>query len=139
MGNLVSRNFLPSSVFRTISQFPTLWEDLEKEFESGTGLSFSEDENNIYVEAQMPGLKVDDINVTLENGILRINRERQEHEEDKKRKFHRQASYTYNYRLALPNLIDEGSPKAVYKDGVMNLTFKKSKEAKAKRITVQNG
>lgn len=138
MSNLLPRN--PSRFIKSLflSQLPN-WEELEKQFESDTGVSVYEDGPNVIVEAQMPGLKPNDIHVTVEDGLLRIDGEREEKEDNKERKYHRKASYSFSYRLTLPNYVDENSPKAVYKDGIMQLTFKKSKEGKAKRINVQGG
>jgi HSP20 family protein len=58
---------------------------------------------------------------------------------DKERRFHKKASYNYSYRIALPSQIDENSPDASYKDGVMHVSFPKLKESKGKSIPVKNG
>jgi HSP20 family protein len=125
------------------SRFPGLWEEFENQLQEvawdQTGITTSEDANNFYIEAQMPGLNKDNINVMIENGIVRIEGSRQEKEENKDRRFHRKASYTYSFRIALPVQIDENNPQAVYKEGVMHLIFKKQKQSQAKKIKIQWG
>ncbi len=104
-----------------------------------TGLTISEDEKNIYVEAATPGLKLEDIEIDLEQGVLLIRGEGQEIEEDKNKKYYRKSSNSYSYRVALPSHIDEKKePKAVYKDGVIKLTFNKVQQAQTKKIALKN-
>ena|SRR5690606_32537557 len=142
MSNLAPKSLFTRRLFPlTISRFPSLLEDLENEMEhygmDQSGLSLSEDNNHIFVEAKMPGLNAEDIDVTLENGMLRIQGERKEEEADKEKKYHRKASYTYSYRITLPTQADETAPEAKYKNGVMSITFPKRKENTGKKITVK--
>lgn len=122
---------------------PNVWGDWLGDFgELGggeqTGLTLSEDKENIHVEASMPGLKSDDIEVNLEKGILRIKGERQEEEQDKDKKFYRKATRTFSYNLMLPGNVDESlEPTAVYQDGLMKITFKKNKNQQGKKIKVK--
>ena len=102
------------------------------------GLSISEDNNHVYVEAHLPGLKPENIDVTFEKGVLWIRGERHEEEEDKKKKFYKKASSSFSYRVHVPGLIDEKKdPEAVYKDGVMKVSFIKSKENQTKKINIK--
>ena len=135
---IISRRLLPLAMTR----FPSLLEDLESEMEQfgwdQSGLSLSEDNNNVYIEAKMPGLTAEDIDVMLENGMLRIQGERKE-EEGHERKYHRKSSYAYSYRVTLPTQADESNPDANYKDGIMTITFPKRVEATGKKINVKKG
>lgn len=139
---LIPKRLIPKTFFQfPTSRFPSLLEDFEDEMTQWgwdqTGLSVSEDEKSVYVEAQMPGLKAEDIHVTIDNGVLRIQGERQESESDKEKRFHRKASYSFNYRLSLPGQINEDSSKASYKDGVMKVEFSKTPEKRGRRIEVK--
>jgi len=124
--------------------FPSILDELTDQFgelihQDGSGLTVSEDKKNIYVEASLPGLKLNDIEVTLEKGVLWIKGEKKEEEEDKEKRYYRKASNTYSYRLTLPNQTDETKePKAVYQDGVMKITFTKAQHSQSKKITVKN-
>lgn len=135
----MSNDLVPKSFF----SFPTLrsWID-DDDFTrpSGSGLTVAEDENSVTVEAHMPGLKTDDIEVTYQKGELWLRGERQEENEDKKKKYYRLASNSFSYRLMVPGNIDEkNEPEAEYKDGVMKVTFKKLPKELPKKISVKRG
>lgn len=105
---------------------------------TGSDLSVSEDDKSVFIEANMPGLNSEDIEVTYHKGQLWLRGNKKEEEKDKKRKYYRYASSSYSYRLAVPGNIDEKSePDAEYKDGVMKVTFKKMAEAQPKKIAVK--
>ena len=107
---------------------------------SSSGLSVSEDDKHVYVEAHMPGLKSDDIDVTFQKGELWIQGERQEEDKDKNKKYYRLANSSYSYRIVVPGEVDDKSdPEASYKDGVMTVTFKKAAKAEPKKIAVKKG
>ncbi|HAI22318.1 TPA: Hsp20/alpha crystallin family protein [Candidatus Collierbacteria bacterium] len=105
---------------------------------TGSDLSVSEDDHNVFIEANMPGLESDDIEVTYHKGQLWLRGSKKEEEKDKKKKYYRYASSSFSYRLSVPGNIDEKSePDAEYKNGVMKVTFKKLSEEQPKKITVK--
>lgn len=102
-----------------------------------SGLSISEDDERVYVEAQMPGLETEDIEVTYHKGELWLRGQKKEEEENKKKKYYRYASTNFNYRFSVPGDVDEQEePYAEYKNGVMKVTFNKLAEEQPKKITV---
>lgn len=137
----MATDLLPKSFF----SFPTFRsflddEDLLTVPASTSGLTVSEDENNVYIEAHMPGLNPDDIEVNYKKGELWLRGDRKEEETDKKKKFYRLASSSFSYRVIVPGDIDEKSePDAKYKDGVMFVTFKKLAKEEPKKILVKRG
>lgn len=107
---------------------------------ASSGLSVSEDDKHVYVEAHMPGLNTEDIDVTFKNGELWIQGNKKEEEEDKKRKYYRMASSSFSYRVLIPGNVDESNdPEASYKDGVMYITFKKVPAPQPKKISIKKG
>jgi HSP20 family protein len=126
-------------MLRSFFNFPFLEEEpWELEARQQSGLSVSEDQNHVYVEAHLPGLNPDQIEVTFDKGILWVRGEKKEEEEDKKKKFYRKASSSFSYRVHIPGGIDEKKePEATYKDGVMKVTFAKSSQNQAKKIQVK--
>ena len=99
-----------------------------------------EDQDHIYVEAELPGYKRDEIEVTLENGMLHILAQRkaegqpqpQGEQHLRERRFTRVArSFT------LPNTVNEGKVDARLEDGVLHLTLHKREEVKPRRIEVK--
>ncbi len=107
---------------------------------SNSGLSVSEDNNHVFVEANMPGLKPEDIEVTFNKGELWIRGDRKEEEKDKARKYYRMASSEYSYRVVVPGEVQEhAEPEVSYKDGVLVATFKKAPKEQPKKIAVKKG
>jgi HSP20 family protein len=103
-----------------------------------SGLSVSEDDNNIYVEAAVPGIDPKDVEITYQDGYLWVRGETKEEEKDKKRKFYRQASSSFSYRVAIPGEVDPNKePEATYKRGIMTITFSKSEKVLPKKIEVK--
>ncbi len=96
-----------------------------------------EDDEHVYVEAELPGFTKDQVEVTFENGVLSITAERKRDDSPKgqahltERRFTRVAR-----RFALPNTVDESNIAAKLDNGVLYLTLNKREEAKAHRIEV---
>jgi HSP20 family protein len=99
-----------------------------------------EDADHIYVEAEMPGFKKDEIDVTLENQTLTIAAERREESgKDAKKGEHllRERRYTRFLRsFTLPPTVDEQTVNAKLADGVLTITLNKREETKPRKISV---
>lgn len=122
-------------------RFPTFWDedDISVMSQNTTGLSISEDEKNVYVEAAIPGIDPKDIEVTFDKGVVWIKGEAQEIEDDKKKKFYRRLANSFSYRVAVPGDLDQNvEPQASCKNGVMRVTFAKSPKTQPKKITVKS-
>ncbi|HSX38100.1 MAG TPA: Hsp20/alpha crystallin family protein [Chlamydiales bacterium] len=116
---------------RTVFPFSDFWESGYQ-----TGLSVSEDKKHVYVEAELPGLKANEIEMTFEHGILWIRGEHKEEKEDKGKKYFKKSARSFSYRLQTPGGIDESKkPDAMYQDGVMKIVFDKSSESRGKKIS----
>ena len=100
------------------------------------GVTVYEDEKNLYIEAHVPGIGANDVQITFEKGVLWIKGETKKERGDVK--YHLKCSESFSYRVPVPGRIDEGSiPKATYKDGVIKIAFEKKKGTGAKKIEVQ--
>jgi len=91
------------------------------------------------VHADLPGVNKDDINVTVENGVLTITAETTSEKEEKEgerviRQERRYGKYVRSLRLG--SEVDAGNVKANYKDGVLELVLPKAEAAKPKKISV---
>ncbi len=101
-------------------------------------VSISEDDTHYFVEANVPGLAEEDIELSLNEGVLWIKGEKNEEVENKKRKYYSKTTRSYSYRIAVPGDIDESvEPEATYKDGVIAISFPKAKKAEPKKISVK--
>ncbi|HOE15206.1 MAG TPA: Hsp20/alpha crystallin family protein [Candidatus Paceibacterota bacterium] len=138
----MSVNIVPKKMLSFPSfSLPSLWDDDEDWFitpSTQNGLTVSEDDNKIYVEAAVPGIDPKNVEVTFQDGYLWIRAETKEEERDKKKKYYRQASQSFSYRVAVPGEVDPSKePEATYKHGVMTITFNKSPKAQPKKIPIK--
>jgi HSP20 family protein len=96
-----------------------------------------EDADHFYVEAELPGFRKDDVEITLENQTLTISAERKETEEKKGDFLLNERRYTRFLRtFAMPPTVDEKHVDAKLNDGILTLTLKKREETKPRKITV---
>lgn len=136
----MSLELIPRSLWSMPSRLPSFLDedDTWASFLPASGLTISEDEHSVFVEAAMPGLTGDQIEVTFDKGVLWLRGSANEEETDKKKKFYRKASSSFSYRLMVPGKIDENQePTATYKNGVMKVVFQKIPESMPKKITVK--
>jgi HSP20 family protein len=102
-------------------------------------LDVSEKEDAYVVAAELPGVKKDDIQVTVEDGVLTIGAEtKSEHEEKEGNRVIRSERHygRYERSLRLGHDIAAKDVKAAYKDGILTLTLPKAEQAKPKRVAV---
>ena len=122
-------------------QLPSIWNDDDNWLttaSSPSGLSVSEDEKHVYIEASLPGIDPKHVEITFQDGYLWIKGEVREEERDKNRKYYREAVKSFSYRVAVPGDINNNvEPKATYKHGIMSVKFEKSPKAQPKKIQVQ--
>ena len=100
-----------------------------------------EDGDHIYVEAELPGFRKDEVDITLENQTLTIAAERLENRDggEAKKGEHllRERRYTRFLRsFTLPPTVDEQSVNAKLNDGVLTVTLSKREETKPRKISV---
>ncbi|MEA3291303.1 MAG: Hsp20/alpha crystallin family protein [Pseudomonadota bacterium] len=102
-------------------------------------IDIHETETGYEVTAELPGVKKDDLSVSIKDGVLTINAEtKYEHEEKKKGRLIRQERRYGKFvrSMQLGNDVDEGNIQADYKDGVLHLTLPKVEEKQPKQIDV---
>lgn len=111
-----------------------------QEFSNLSGLSVSEDDKHVFVEAALPGIRPEEIDMSYDKGILWIKAEKKEETDDKKKKYYRKALSTFSYRIAVPGEIDESKePEAICKDGVLKVIFFKAHKGPTKKIPIKEG
>ena len=98
----------------------------------------SETEKNYEVKAEIPGLKKEDIKVTVEDNILKLSGEKKHEEETNDKNYHRlERSYgKFERSFRLPKEVKKEEIKASYKNGVLDVVIPKAEEVKPKEITV---
>ncbi len=127
---------------RWLWQWPNLLEEGEDwpELTVTEGLDVYETENEVVAKAAVPGVPADKIEVTFENGVLRIRGKVEETEEEKKRKkvvYRAQRLAAFDYTTTLPRAIDAGKLQAELEDGVLTVRAPIAAAAKPKKIAVK--
>jgi HSP20 family protein len=103
-------------------------------------LNVRSDKDNIYVEALAPGLNMDGLDISVEQGVLRISGEKAAlSTEIKPEDFHRRerAEGRFIRALRLPAEVDSEKVTAEYKNGVLRITLPKTEAAKPRQIQVK--
>lgn len=97
-----------------------------------------EDKKEYIIQADLPGIRKQDVEVTFENGVLRLSGERKQEGEEKDRRYHRlECPYgAFHRSFTLPGDTAPGQIHAEFKDGVLRLRVAKSESAKPKQIAV---
>lgn len=97
-----------------------------------------EDEHNLVLKLEVPGMNEEDLHVSLENNTLTVSGERKFDKEEKEENFHRierrYGSFARTFRL--PNTVDAEKVDAAYDKGILKITLGKRAEAKPKQIKV---
>lgn len=102
------------------------------------GIDISETDEQFEISAELPGMKKEDIDVSLDNGRLSISGERKFENKEEGKTYHRiETSYgAFNRSFQLPDNIDEESISATYEDGLLNITIDKAEDKVKKKIEI---
>jgi HSP20 family protein len=100
-----------------------------------------EKNGDMVLEAELPGLKKDDIDVRVENNVLTLRGERKHETEAKDSDYYRsERTYgAFSRSFTLPSTVATDKIEAAYRDGVLRLTLPRAAEAKPKQIPVKLG
>lgn len=101
-------------------------------------LNLSEDENNLYVRAELPGVVPEEIEITTKENNLIIKGERKIAAEGEKVSYHRREREAGSFRriISLPTRVDAEKVTAVCKNGVLTVTLPRAAEVKPRKIEV---
>ena len=104
-------------------------------------LDLSETEDSYLVDMAVPGLKPEDLNITLENNVLTVKGSLNKQDEDRKRNYHRiERRYgSFQRTIALPSTVKADAIQASLTNGVLRLEIPKAEEVKPRRIDVKVG
>ena len=132
------------------SSFPNqnLFFDIDRMFEDFTRpvvseekrireTQFKETDDAYLISVDMPGVKSEDLELSIDGGVLSINASRKDHFADENSE--RRTLQTYSRRWTLPENVDEASLEAHLEDGILQLALPKKEKEEAKTIKVQSG
>jgi HSP20 family protein len=127
----------------TLGRLATLQDELDRMFEQpmcawAPALDVHEDKDAFTIRAELPGMKREDIEVSIEGGALVISGERKEEKTTEDAEVHRQERYfgKFSRTLTLPTAVAGAKVKATYKDGILTVVLPKADEAKPHQITI---
>jgi HSP20 family protein len=97
-----------------------------------------ETKDDFIVSVELPGMRREDIKVTVQDDALTIRGERKQEHEQKDTSYHRvERSYGFFSRsFTLPAAVKEGQIDAIYQDGILRVTLPKAEEVKPKQIPI---
>ncbi|HUP42089.1 MAG TPA: Hsp20/alpha crystallin family protein, partial [Thermoanaerobaculia bacterium] len=101
-------------------------------------VNIRETDGAFYVEAELPGMTKDDIEITLENNMLKLSGERRFEKDTKEESYHRvERSYgSFLRTFSLPSQVSAEGVKASFKEGVLTIEIPKAEEAKPRKIAI---
>jgi HSP20 family protein len=104
-------------------------------------VDITEDEKEYLIKAELPGLKKEDVRLTVENDVLTVSGERKFEKEDNGKKYHRieRAYGSFVRSFSLSEDADGRNVTADFNDGVLQVHLAKSVKAKPKAVEIQIG
>lgn len=116
---------LHDKIQRYFDDFPNFGFNLNDSFYPR--INISEDKENINVVAEIPGVKKDDIKITLQDNILTIEGEKKKETEQKEKNYFRSERMYGSFKrcFTLPDLVDSEKVEAKFENGMLNIQLKK--------------
>jgi HSP20 family protein len=101
-------------------------------------LDLYQSNDNVIAVVELPGMRKEDIEISLHDGTLTISGERKRENSSNDDKAERTERYVGTFRrsIALPTRVDAGKVSATYRDGILTVTLPKAEEVKPKQIQV---
>lgn len=124
-------NNLFEQAFNEIARVPSIFDSLGIGSRVFAPLAdLHEDDNNVYVRFELPGVKKDWVKVDLENSVLTVSVNSEEKSENGN------SAYTASRSVSIPDGIDPDKVKAKLEDGILTVTLGKAEDRKPKTIEV---
>lgn len=102
-------------------------------------LDAAEDKDKYVVSVELPGMKKEDINVTVHDGVLTVSGERKLEKDVNGGTVHRTERFNGKFRrsVSLPAAVKADKVAAAYRDGILTVEIPKAEEAKPRQIDVK--
>ena len=128
--NRLFDNFFQGDLADTTSAFTSAWVP---------AVDIAEHEGDFVVRMELPGVKKDDVKITMQEGVLTVKGEKRQEKESKGLDYHRvERSYgSFQRSFTLPTAVKSENIDASFTDGVLQIALPKAEEAKPKQIDVR--
>ena len=119
-----------------------LWSSFARSGQLFTGwspaLDLYQSNDNVIAVVELPGMRKEEIEISLHDGTLTISGERKRESSSNGNKAERTERYigTFRRSIALPTRVDATKVSATYRDGILTVTLPKAEEVKPKQIQV---
>lgn len=132
-----------------MKHFLNIFEDLEGAYKAANsccavprnqsrGISLSEDENKFYIDVLLPGVKPEEVEVTLDPKEQKLTVRGEAKDGRENVKYHLKGANSFFYEVPLTNDVDfDAAVQAVAKDGVLMVSLSKTKSQKPVKIDVR--
>jgi HSP20 family protein len=152
--NIIRYQRYPQPDFSTaLDRLASMREEMDRAFESAFGfrnfgapgtlsgwtpaVDVYHDKDQFTVVAELPGLKKEEIEISLEGDTLTISGQRTAEQRQSDQSFRRERFFgRFQRSLTLPSVVDAEKVKATYKDGILEVVLPKAEESKPKQIEV---
>ena len=129
---------------RPFSYMPSIFDDDDffnwPSISGDTGLNIYETEEDVVVEASVPGISEENVDVSIEGNILTISGDQEETEEEQKKKrvvYKSTRKSSFNYSTSLPRMVESDKANAEVENGVIKVRIPKAETEKRKKIEVK--
>jgi HSP20 family protein len=151
--NIIRYQRYPQPDFSTaLDRLANMRDEMDRVFESTFGSNFRslgtlsrwtppvdvyQDKDQFTVVAELPGMKKEELEISLNGDTLTISGERKAQEKEGDQGFRTERFFgRFQRSLTLPSVVDAEKVKATYKDGILEVVLPKAEEAKPKQIEV---
>jgi HSP20 family protein len=126
-------------LFDDLMEFPKDWELPVRMEESFPKVDVSETPTQYDIRAEIPGMKKEDVKVSVNRNVLTLSGEKKEEKKVEDKKYHRVESYygSFQRSFSLPDGIKADKVTAEFKDGVLSIVVPKSEEVKERTVDVK--
>ncbi|MDR2405347.1 MAG: Hsp20/alpha crystallin family protein [Deltaproteobacteria bacterium] len=103
-------------------------------------INVGEDDDHVVISAELPGVKSEDLDISVKNDTLTIKGEKKVGPHPQDANFYRRERHegVFSRILTLPAKVEPENVEAVFKNGILTVTFPKAAEAKSRQITIKN-
>lgn len=135
-----------SDVWSPLSHLAVLQDEMNRVFGNPRpaqgwlpAVDFYEDGEQLVLKAELPGMKKEDLDLSLHDGVLTLAGERKEEKTFENAEVHRSERYLGKFQrsFTLPAAVNAANVQASFKDGILTVTLPKAEEAKPKHIAVK--